>query len=71
MSHKTSSGFLAPCRNSEKSNDRLPKKIPRQTEGWKDGQTIFYRTLPAAAHGPTSTTAIHWHLKDKDIEHDV
>ena len=42
-----------------------------RTKGWKDGQTIFYRTLPATAHGPTSTTAVHWHLKDKDIEHDV
>ena len=22
------------------------------TEGWKDGQTLFYRTLPATAEGP-------------------
>ena len=39
--------------------------------GWKDGETLFHRTLPATAMCPTSTTAVDWHLKVKDIEYDV
>ena len=39
--------------------------------GWKDGQTLFHGTLPATARGLTSTTAIAWHLKVKDIEYEV
>ena len=39
--------------------------------GWKDGETLFYTTLPATAVGPTSTTAVEWHLKVKDIEYNV
>ena len=27
-------------------------------EGWKDGQTLFYRTLPATAGGPINTLRI-------------
>ena len=34
--------------------------------GWKDGQTLFRRTLQATAWGLTSTTAV----KFKDIEYD-
>ena len=34
----------------------------------KDGQTLFYRTLPATAWGSASTTAVDWHLKIKDKE---
>ena len=30
---------------------------------WKDGQDLFHGPLPAKAGGPTSTTAIDWHLK--------
>ena len=26
--------------------------------GWKNGQTLFQRTLPATARGPTSTIAV-------------
>ena len=35
--------------------------------GRKDRDTLFHRTLPATAGGPTSTTAVDWHLKIKDI----
>ena len=30
----------------------------RLMEGWKDGQTLFYRTLPATAEGPIIKTKI-------------
>ena len=46
-------------------------EIPRQTAGRKDGQTLFHRTLLASAGGPTSTTAVDWHLKVKDIRYDA
>ena len=39
--------------------------------GWKDGQTLFHGTFLATARGLTSTTAIAWHLKVKDIEYEV
>ena len=45
-----------------------PWGITQQTAGWKDGQTLFYRTFLATARGPTSTTAVDWYLKVKDIE---
>ena len=49
----TSYEFLAPCQASEKANDTIPRKrVDRRTDGWKDGQTLFYRTLPATAGGP-------------------
>ena len=38
---------------------------------WKDGETLLHRTLPATAMSLTSTTAVDWHLKVKDIEYDV
>ena len=38
---------------------------------WKNGQTLFHRILPATAEGLTSTTAIDWHLKVKDIDYNV
>ena len=41
------------------------------TEGQKDGKTIFYRTPTATAWGPTSKTAVDWHLKVKNTESDV
>ena len=47
------------------------KKTPRQTTGWKDGQTLFHRILPATARGLASTTAVDWHLKVKDKEYNV
>ena len=43
----------------------------RRTEGKKNEQTLFYRALLATARGPTSTIAVDWHLKVKDIECDV
>ena len=44
----TSYRFLAPCQNLEKTNDTIPRKRPGRRE---DGQTRFYRTLPATAGG--------------------
>ena len=38
---------------------------------WKDKKTLFHKTLSATIEGPTSTTAVDWHLKVKDIEHNV
>ena len=61
-------GFLAPCRNSEKPNDPIPKK---HLDRWKNGQTLFHRTLLASARGPSRTTAVDWQLKVKDIDCDV
>ena len=29
-------------------------------EGWKEGQTLFYRTLPASTRGPI-TMKSEWH----------
>ena len=34
-------------------------------------QTVFHMTLPATAGFLTSTTAVGWYLKVKDIEYDV
>ena len=39
--------------------------------GGKNGVTLFYRILPATTSGLTSKTAVNWHLKVKDIEHDA
>ena len=46
-------------------------KTPRRTVGWKDGQILFHRVIPANAMGPPSLTAVDWHLEVKDIEHNV
>ena len=42
-----------------------------QMAGQKDEKTLFHTILLATAQGPTSTTAVDWHLKVKDIEYDV
>ena len=39
--------------------------------GGKDGQNLFHRILPATVRGLTSTIAVDWHLKVKNIEYDV
>ena len=31
--------------------------MPRQKDGWKDGQTLFYGTLPATVGGPIKTSS--------------
>ena len=55
LSHTTSYRFLAQRQNLEKVNDTIQRKRPdRRTVGWKDGQKLFYRTLPASAGGPKS-----------------
>ena len=56
---------------SRKTKSSNSKKISRETEGQKYGQTLCYWTLLATARGPTSTTAVDWHLKIKDTEYDV
>ena len=48
---QTSYGYLAPNQNSEKTNANS-KKTPGQKDGRKDGETLFYRTLPASDGGP-------------------
>ena len=35
------------------------------------GETLFHGIFPATARGLASKTAINWHLKVKDIEHNV
>ena len=40
-------------------------KTPRQTTGWKDGQTLFHKACPKG------TTTVDWRLKVKDTEYDV
>ena len=47
------------------------KHLDRQKEGQKDWQAIFYRTHPATAGCPISTTEIDSHLKVKDTEYNV
>ena len=42
-----------------------------QTAGPKDRKTLFCRTLPSTARGPTSSTALDWHLKSKDTEYNI
>ena len=37
-------------------------------EGWTD---LFHRILLATARGPTSRTAVDWHLKVKDMDDNV
>ena len=39
--------------------------------GGKDGQNLFHRIPPTTTRGLTSKTAVNWHLKVKDIEHNV
>ena len=55
LSCATSYGFLAPCQNLEKVYDTIQRKhLDRQKDGQKDGQTLFYRTLPATTGAPTN-----------------
>ena len=46
-------------------------KTPQQIAGWKDGQTLLHRILPATSRGTTSTHAVDWHLKVKNIEYNA
>ena len=51
----------------EEPKDPIPRKhLERQRNG-KHGQILFYRAIPATAEDPTSTNAVDWHLKVKDI----
>ena len=53
----------------EKNIGLIPRKHPDRQQ---DGRTLFHTTLLAVAGDPTSTTAVDWHLKVKDIiEYDV
>ena len=54
----TSYRFLAPCQNFKKLIIQFQENVQtdRRTEGrkdrWKDGQTLFHRTLLATTAGP-------------------
>ena len=50
LSCTTLYGFVVPCQNSQKTNDTIPRKCLE--EGRNNGQTLFYRTLPANAGAP-------------------
>ena len=62
--------FLAPCRNSEKSHDTIPRKHPDRRQDWTIDRPL-HRTFLATAGGPTSITTVDWHLNVKDIECNV
>ena len=48
LSHTTIYGPVTPCLVSGKTNEPIPRKLTgKQMDGWKDGQTLFYRTLLA------------------------
>ena len=50
FSRKTSYGFLAPCKNLEKTNNTISRK---RQDRRKDGQqTLFHGILPTTAVGP-------------------
>ena len=36
------------------------KRTHGRTEGWKDEQTLFYKTLPATAGGPKIADGIYF-----------
>ena len=44
---------------------------PKQTTRQNVGQTLFHRTILATTGGSTSTTAVDWHLKVKNMEYNV
>ena len=39
--------------------------------GLKYGQTLLHRNFPANTTAPTSTIAVDWHLKVRDIDYNV
>ena len=45
--------------------------MERRKNRWNNRQTLFYRAVLATMVGPTSTTAVDWHLKVRDTENDV
>ena len=49
LSHTTIYGLLTPWKDSEKTNEPIPRKL---SDRRKDEQTLFYRTLPAGARVP-------------------
>ena len=59
LSSTTSHGILASCQNLEKLMTQFQEntwtdRTEGQTEGWKEGQNLFYRSLPATTGGPKS-----------------
>ena len=55
-----SHGILAPYQNLEKTNDIIPRKRPDR----QDGQTLFYRTLPATTRGSMLPSQLQMQLKN-------
>ena len=65
LAHTTIYGPLTPCYVSEKTNEPTPRKLTHsrkdvRKDGWTDGQTLFYRTLPAEAGGPIKECAFFY-----------
>ena len=61
-----------PCQNSEKPNDPIPRKHPDKQHDRRMGRPYFIGPFWLSPEGsPTSTTAVDWHLKVKDIEYNV
>ena len=57
LSRTTSYEFLATCQNLEKINLTIQRKrLDRRKDGRTEGQTLFYRTLPATAGGIKRST---------------
>ena len=59
----TSYEFLAPWQISEKTNDTIPRKhLEEGRRGWKDGQTLFYRTFLATSGSRKNLkwSFLHW-----------
>ena len=56
LSQTTAYGFLAPCQHLQKTDDTISRicadRMGGRTKGQNDGQTLFYRTLPATDRGP-------------------
>ena len=71
LSCKTSKGFLAPCQNPEKSNDRIPKKHPNRCQEGRMDRPYFIGSFLLLLGGLTSTTTVAWHLKVEDKNCDV
>ena len=54
-------------KSGRKTNDPVPRKCSDrdgQINGWKERQTIFYRTFPAIAAGPTRLQNVTCNCRD-------
>ena len=63
--------FLASCQNSEKSSDPILGKHPDRCHEGRMDRSRFHRIIPVSIEGLTSTTAVAWQLKVKEIQYSV